>query len=135
MTTHLKFKVEKKPDVVFEYLSNMQKFASVHPVISSIILTAGNSYKVNETLHFGKIPFSFSYPVTVEFTNIESPIIFKATVFKISKFEMNFRIDTDIDSTVIHEQIDFRTSLPIKKLMRKVFEKQHRLLFENIDKI
>jgi len=135
MTTHLTFEVKKKPEFVFEYLTNMQRFASVHPVISKIEQINGNSFKVYETLQFGIIPFSFTYPVDVEQSNIESPIIFRATVFKITDVEMIFTLSSNGIHTIVHEQIKFKTPLPIKSLLQSVFKKQHNLLFENINKM
>ena len=32
----LLFKLNKPPDLIFDYLTDMQKFVSVHPVISKI---------------------------------------------------------------------------------------------------
>ena len=55
----LSFRIHKKSDLVFDYLTDMQKFVSVHPVISKIDNTGQESYLVHETLKFGFIPFSF----------------------------------------------------------------------------
>jgi carbon monoxide dehydrogenase subunit G len=62
----LSFKIHNNIDLIFGYLTNMQKFVSVHPVISKIDNTSNKNYLVDETLKFGFIPFSFTYPVTFE---------------------------------------------------------------------
>src|SRR5690606_40899548 len=53
-------------DLVFDYLTDMQKFVLVHPVISKIDSTGQESYLVHETLKFGFVPFSFTYPARSE---------------------------------------------------------------------
>ena len=49
----LSFKIHKNIDLVFDYLTDMQKFVSVHPVIFKIENTSAKSYLVHETLKFG----------------------------------------------------------------------------------
>ena len=58
--------VKKSPDFVFGYLTDMQKFVSVHPVIFKIENLKGREYLVYEKLKLGFIPYSFTYKVTVE---------------------------------------------------------------------
>lgn len=62
----LSFRIHNKSDIIFEYLTDMQKFVSVHPVIFKIENSSNNNYLVHETLKFGFIPFSFTYPVNIE---------------------------------------------------------------------
>ena len=57
---NLIFRVNKPIDTVFDYLTDMQKFVSVHPLISKIDDLSGNNYLVHETLKVGFIPFSFT---------------------------------------------------------------------------
>lgn len=129
----LSFKVNKNIDLVFDYLTNMQKFVSVHPVISKIDKTSDKNYLVHETLKFGFIPFSFRYPVTIENSMSDKIVIIRATVFKLTKIEMKFFLKTDNISTVIDEEIHFKSTLPVKFIMKRVFRKQHEKLFKNID--
>ena len=63
---NLIFNIPTPIDTVFDYLTDMQKFASVHPVISKIDIVSKNSYLVHETLMLGFIPISFTYPVTID---------------------------------------------------------------------
>lgn len=127
------FRLHKNPDIVFDFLTDMQKFASVHPVISQIDNTGNESYLVHETLKFGFIPFSFTYPVLVEKSALDKTVIFRATVFKVTKIEMRFILKADDDYTIIEEEILFTTPLPIKFIMEGIFKKQHHQLFKNIE--
>jgi len=40
----LSFKINKSADFIFDYLTDMQKFVSVHPVITKIDKTNNDSY-------------------------------------------------------------------------------------------
>jgi carbon monoxide dehydrogenase subunit G len=129
----LKFRLKKTPDFIFDYLTDMQKFVSVHPVIFQIDNTGNESYLVHETLKMGFIPFSFTYPVTIEKNNIEKIVIIRATVMKLTKIEMKFVLKTDNDYTIIEEVINFKSPLPFKFIMQRIFKKQHSQLFKNIE--
>jgi len=128
----LSFKLKKTPEYIFDYLTDMQKFASVHPVIWQIDKTGIESYLVHETLKIGVIPFPFTYPVTIEKSIINKVVIIRATVFKFNKIEMKFSLKEDSDYTIIEEEIEFKSPLLVTFFMEKIFKKQHRQLFENI---
>ena len=129
----LSFRIHKNLNHVFDYLTDMQKFVSVHPVISQIDNTADGNYLVHETLKFGFIPFSFTYPVTIENNIFNKIIVIRATVFKLTKIEIKFTLKTDNDYTIIDEEIHFKSPLPTKFIMEYIFKKQHKQLFENIE--
>ena len=111
----------------------MEKFTSVHPLISKIDKKGTNSYPVHETLKFGFIPFSFTYPVIIEALTKENIVIFWATVFKLTKVEIKFTLETDGEHTLVNEQIQFKMPLPIKSILKNTFRKHHTQLFKNIE--
>ena len=129
----LSFKIHKNIGLVFDYLTDMQKFVSVHPVISKIENTSDKSYLVHETLKFGFIPFSFTYPVTIENSISDKTVVIRATVFKLTKIEMKFVLKADNGHTIIDEEIQFKSPLPVKFIMESIFRKQHDQLFKNIE--
>lgn len=131
----LSFRINKSADFIFDYLTDMQKFVSVHPVITKINKTGNDSYLVHETLKFGFIPFSFTYPVTIESTLDDKVVIIRATVLKLTKIEMTFVLNGDKDFTVVEESIQFRSPLPVNSIMQSIFKKQHGQLFKNIELI
>lgn len=130
---NLSFRLTKTADFVFGYLTDMQKFVSVHPVIFQIDHTAENSYLVHETLKLGFVPFSFTYPVVIEKNEIEKVVKMRATVMKLTKIEMEFVLKTEGDFTIVEEQIQFKSILPVKSIMKSIFRKQHAQLFKNIE--
>ena len=129
----LSFRLTKTADFVFDYLTDMQKFVSVHPVISQIDHIANNSYLVHETLKLGFVPFSFTYPVVIEKNDIDNVVKMRATVMKLTEIEMEFVLKTDGDFTVVEEEIQFKSILPVKSIMKSIFRKQHTQLFKNIE--
>ncbi len=131
----LSFQVNKPTHFVFDYLSDMQKFCSIHPIISKIEAKGNNSYLVHETLKLGFIPFSFTYPVSVESVREEQLIKIKAMVFKLTKIEMHFKLSDHRDFTLINETVHFRSVLPIKWMMKRIFRAQHTQLFKNMDQL
>jgi carbon monoxide dehydrogenase subunit G len=129
----LSFRINKNIDIVFDYLTDMRKFVSVHPVIFQIDNTGNENYVVHETLKLGFIPFSFSYPVTIEKNVVDKKVTIRATVFKITKIEMKFNLMAEKGFTIIDEEINFKSSLPIKFIMEAIFKTQHNQLFKNIE--
>lgn len=128
----LSFKLKKPSSFVLDYLTDTEKFVSVHPVISKMDKTGINTYLVHETLKLGSIPISFTYPVSIESNFIEKKVKMKATVFKITKIEINFELISKQDVTLVEEEIHFKSPLPIKFIMKGIFKKQHTQLFNNI---
>lgn len=129
----LSFKIHKSVDLVFDYLTDMQKFVLVHPIISKIDSIGQESYLVHETLKFGFVSFSFTYPATIEKNISDKKLTIRATVFKLTKIEMNFILKADSEYTIIDEEIHFKSPLPVKFIMKKVFKQQHEKLFKNIE--
>lgn len=129
------FTINKKADIIFDYLTDMQKYVSVHPVITRIKNKQKNYYLVYETLQLGFIPISFSYPATVEGDKRNKTVNFKATIMKLATFEMQFLLHENGDHTIIEEIITIKSLLPIKGIMQRLFRKTHQELFNNIEKI
>jgi carbon monoxide dehydrogenase subunit G len=129
----LLFRTQKNIDTVFTYLTDMQKFVSVHPIIYQIDSLGDGRYLVHETLKVGFIPFSFTYPVVIDKDSVSKKVVIRATVFKVTKIEMKFSLRTEHNYTVIEEDIYFDSLFPVKFIMQKVFKEQHQKLFNNID--
>ena len=130
---NLKFEVNKPIHIVFEYLTDMRKFVSVHPVISKIDNISGNNFLVHETLTLVVIPISFTYPVTIDQNFNEKKVVIRAKIMKIIGIEMSYSLTSENNSTIVNETISFKSPFPIKSLMQKIFKKQHTILFKNIE--
>lgn len=132
---NLSFTLFKSPDFIFEYLTDMDKFASIHPVITKIDRTGVNKFLVHETLKLGFIPYSFTYPVTIESSAANKTVTIKATVMNMTHIEMHFSIRREGEHSVVDESITFKSVLPIKAVMEKIFREQHTLLFQNMGQL
>ena len=129
----LSFRIKKQADFVYDYLTDMQKFASVHPLISKIDEIGHQKYLVHAYIRWGIIPVSFTYPVTIESYRAKNLILMQAVVMKLTKIEMVYVLSADDDFTVIDENITVKSPLPIKSIIERIFRKQHGLLFKNIE--
>ncbi len=131
----LSYKIKKSSDLVFNYLTDMQKLVSVHPVITRIEPTGSETYLVYETLKWGFIPILFTYPVVIVSWPQDNLVIMRATVLKMTKIEMMFMLRMEGHFTIIEESIRFKSLLPIKSIMESIFKKQHKQLFHNIESL
>ncbi|TAG55016.1 MAG: hypothetical protein EAZ27_07885 [Cytophagales bacterium] len=129
----LTFKIKKSINIIFDYLTDMQKFVKVHPVIYQIDNLGNENYLVHENLKFDFVPFSFTYPVIIEKNISENKITIQAKVFKLIKIEMKFHLKADSDFTIIEEEINIKSLLPVEFIIQSIFRKQHNQLFKNIE--
>ncbi len=131
---NVEYTINTPESFVFEHLANMQKFVSVHPVITKIEKIEGKKFRVFETLKSGVIRYSFTYTATVESNKEIRTVNIKARIMKLTSIEMAFSIAEVNGFSIIKEEINFKTVLPVKSLMQKLFMKQHKQLFINIEK-
>jgi carbon monoxide dehydrogenase subunit G len=126
----------KKPiGTVFEYLSYMQKFVTVHPIIFKIEEKGENNYLVFEKLKILFIPITFTYPIKVQANLKNQQVIISALVKKIIHITIFFQLEAEGDKTKINEIINFKSYLPISLIMKSIFKKQHAILFKNIENL
>ena len=130
---NLTYKINKSADCVFDFLTNMSKFAAVHPVINKMEYLGENRYLVFETMPLGLIPFSFTYPVTIEVSYESKQVLMKALALRMATIEIAFNVKQEKGYSTVEEEINFKSKLPIKSMLRKIFVKQHHQLFKNIE--
>lgn len=128
----LEHTVNKPCAEVYKYLTDMQKFVAVHPVIFRMDKISDNEYQVFEKLNF--IPFPFKYRAVVEGNQAGDKVFIKATVMKIVHIRMTFDLLENGGITNVKELVDFKSFLPVHLVMRSIFKTQHTLLFSNISK-
>jgi len=130
----IEFNVNKPADIVFEYLSDMQKFVSVHPIIYKIDPLGENNYFVFERLKLLYIPWNFTYIVNIDARRETKEIIITTTVKKMVHIKMHFVIEENSGNSRIKESVTFKSFLPVTTIMSKIFSDQHTQLFLNIGK-
>ena len=131
----LTYTLNKSPDFIFDYLTDMDKFASIHPVITRIDSLGDSRYLVHETMKLGFIPYSFTYPVSIANDAREHKVTIRATVMKMTHILMEYTIREEAGQSIVEETITFKSILPIKGVMEKLFREQHALLFRNMNTV
>ncbi|MDP2386179.1 MAG: hypothetical protein Q8M29_07395 [Bacteroidota bacterium] len=126
--------IKKPVDHVYDYLTDAQKFVSVHPVIYKIEKLATNELLVYEKLKFLFIPIKFTYKATITGNRNLKTVVMRANVKGMAKIQMHFKLEDISGQTKIKETVEFKSFLPIKAIMQSVFKKQHVQLFQNIGK-
>lgn len=129
----LNYKLKKPAEFIFECLTNMTKFVSVHPVIDKANYLGKGKYQIFETLKLGFLQISFTYSVIIACNYESKQVVMKAVVMNVVKIEMFFKITEANGYSLVSEELNFNTLLPIKSKMQKLFIKQHALLFRNIE--
>jgi len=128
-------KINKPLNFVFSYLTNMQKFASVHPVITKITSLSSEEHLAYETLQMGLIAISFRYRIFISKNIIDKTVKMKANVMRLTTIEIDFKLQFENGFTEVEETVHFKTILPVKGKMENIFRKHHARIFQNIGEI
>ncbi len=131
----LNFKINKPIDVVFEHLTNMEKFVKVHPIIYKMEKIGSGTYLVHEKLKMVFIPINFKYTAVINSNANNRTIHMNATIMKRTNVDMHYSLRTDGNFTYVSEEVIYRSPLPLIWLMQMVFKKQHSILFRNMEKM
>jgi carbon monoxide dehydrogenase subunit G len=131
----LRFELNKPAFVVYDHLSDMQKFVTVHPIIYKIESIGGNEYLVYERLKLLFVPARFTYKVILDADSTNKTVSYKARINAITSIEMHFRIDESEKGCKVSEVVSFNTFLPVKTILRSIFRTQHHQLFKNINNL
>ncbi|MCC5936976.1 MAG: SRPBCC family protein [Lunatimonas sp.] len=130
--TKLQFIVHRDRIAVMNYLTDPDRFVSVHPLIYQMTALPGGDYLVREKVSLGLFPYRFSY--TASISAFPDEIHISASVMGLTHINMLFRFETASGSTQVTEKLKIESVLPITNFMASFFEKQHRQLFDNIEK-
>jgi carbon monoxide dehydrogenase subunit G len=130
--TGLRFIVHADRVAVMNYLTDPDKFVSVHPLIYQINAFPGGDFLVREKVSLGLFTYRFSYTASIR--PFPDEIHIRASVMGLTHINMLFHFETASGSTQVTEELKIESVLPITNFMASFFEKQHRQLFENIEK-
>jgi len=130
---HLQFKLNKSIEKVFESLSNVDNFVKVHPIIYAMKPLPNSAYLVYEKLKIAFINIDFTYACTIESNSNNKTITMKAVVKKMAHIQIDFKLSTLNEQTIVNEFITFKSLLPVAIVMGKIFKTQHQKLFQNIE--
>ena len=128
----LEHRLTKPASVVVNYLTDMQQFVSVHPLIYKAEKVAVDKHLVYERVTLLGIPLRFTYVVTVSGDG-QNNITYKTTVNKMVHVEMHFEIQTEKTATVVRETIKINSFLPVHGFMKWMLRRHHGTMFANIE--
>ena len=129
------YKLYQPLNLVYEYLTDMNKMSSIHPIISKITSINDKEYKIYETLNIAFIPFNFEYPLFIQSDEMNHSITMKCIIMKMITVQLSFNLKEEGDHTCVKETIDINSILPIGFLMYNIFKKQHGIMFGNLNKV
>ncbi|MCD6066587.1 MAG: hypothetical protein K0S33_1413 [Bacteroidetes bacterium] len=131
----IRYKIEKPIEQVYPYLSDMQKFMEVHPVIYKVDHLSGQEYLFYETLKVLFIPVSFSYKVSLTKTVENKQVVIYSRVQPGVYLDLIFDIEQDGTGTHVRETIKIKALPGIKQLFTSIIRKAHLRFFENLKAI
>ena len=127
-----RFEVNTSAEEVFWYLSDMEAFVSVHPLIYKIDPVGKGSYLIHEKLKIGPIPYKFTYPVIIHADAEKGEVKMLAVIKKLIFVEMVFIIQATDGKAIVKEAVSIKSVLPVKPILKMVFASQHKKLFANM---
>ena len=119
---------------LFQYLSDMQKFTDVHPVIYKAELIGENEYLIYEKLKFLMIPFKFTYKAILKNVELDKTVSMYSEVQKGVHLNLRFDFKTLNQKTEITETVEIKANPITKLILGNTIKRAHRKLFENIEK-
>ena len=129
--TKLTFKSDKDIPTIKKYLTETNKFVSVHPLIYKMTDLSDDNYKIYEKVKVGFLTYTFSYYTKI--TQIDDSLRINASVMGLTRFTMQFNFHKEGNRTIINEELTIQSILPIKNFLTNLIAKQHQEMFKNID--
>src|SRR5882757_2098788 len=97
----LHYTSEKTAEEIFPYLSDMQQFAGVHPVIYKAEFLEETTYRFYEQMHFLAIPFRFNYKVTIQNVKLNESVLMFSKVQPGVHLHLSFHLKKEKGKTLI----------------------------------
>lgn len=133
MRFSLTFTSTARASQIQAFLSEPEKFVSVHPLIFRMEALPNGRFRVFERVAIGPIAQRFTYPATIEV--VDGRVELRARVMGMVRVEMIFSFTEQPKRTLLREDVEIRTLLPIKRFMRWLIREQHAVMFANIERV
>jgi len=121
-------------DKVYLCLSDMQKFADVHPVIYKAEKIGEQEYLFYEKIKIVFIPFSFNYKVSLKNQINNQSVEMESSVQKGVHLVLKFSLKSIGHKTEIVEEVIVTSNFIVKNIFHNILKKAHKKLFKNIEK-
>lgn len=86
--TEFTFKISTDIATIKQYLIDVEKFVSVHPLIYKMTDLGQGKYKVFEKVKIGFFPYNFTYKATI--THNDNSVNINASIMGLTKLSMQF---------------------------------------------
>jgi len=129
--TEFIYKVKKNIITIKKQLTDVKNFVNVHPLIYKLTDLGGNKYKVFEKRKIGIIPYRFTYKAII--TDEKDSVNIVAIIMGMTTISMFFTFQEEDKFTVIKKRLVVKSPFPITNYMNRLIEKQHRIMFNNIE--
>jgi carbon monoxide dehydrogenase subunit G len=129
----LNYSLTKPAEEVYTYLSDMNKFAEVHPVIYKAEQLGESEYVCFEKIKFGFIPFDFKYKVYLKNSIVNNYIEMDSPIRKGVHLQLKFSLTTINNKTEITETILIKANFIVRMIFQNIIRKVHKQLFTNIE--
>jgi Polyketide cyclase / dehydrase and lipid transport len=134
MPLTLHFALTKPPAVVYRYLTDMELFVSIHPVIVRAKPLGNNRYRIREKMPvLGLFSWPMSYTVSVYTPPELQRVQMTARIMGLIGIQLLFELSPHEHGTSLVETVHFTSRLPVKPLLNKVFRGVHTQLFHNLN--
>lgn len=128
-----RYTINKPVENVFPCLSDMQKFADVHPVVYKVEQLGEKEYLFYEKIKILFIPIRFTYNVKIESMEVNKQVSVYSTIIKGIFLHLNFTFETKGSQTEVEETFTIKAPFIIQQLFLLIIVDVHKKLFKNIE--
>lgn len=131
----LNHSIAKPIEAVYSCLSEMDKFAEVHPVVYKAEKIGETEYRFYEKIKFVFIPFDFTYKVNLTSTVPNNYVEMESNVQKGVHLQLKFSLQTKNNVTEVEETIIIKANPLVRLVFQSVIKRVHKKLFKHISEL
>ena len=128
----LNHSIAKPIELVYSCLSEMDKFAEVHPVVYKVEKIGEAEFKFYEKIKFAFIPFAFNYKVNLTSIVPNKYVEMESNVQKGVHLQLKFSLQTKNNVTEVEEIILIKANFLVRILFQNTIKRVHKKLFKKI---
>lgn len=129
----LRYNMSGPANIIYDELSDMLNFVSVHPVVYKIDSAGENEYIFYEKINVLFIPFRFNYKVRLDALEKSKTITMSSVVRKGVLLKLEFVLVPHGSTTEITEKVSIQANVFIRLIFENVLTRVHKKLFLNIE--
>ncbi len=118
---------------MYPFLSDMQRFVEVHPVVYKIDKLKESEYLFYEKIKFGFIPYAFKYKVSLKKRIPDQFVEMESQVQKGVHLTLKFSFKSSGGFTQVEEEVVINSNFLVKIIFQTIITKAHKKLFQNIE--